>query len=92
VNELRTGGPDVRPGHSRRRPWIGPAGFRLLRAGQRLTQLQLAERAGVSKEAIHTYESGRKAPHPRTLVLLAAALGVPSSTLANPPPELRLSA
>jgi transcriptional regulator with XRE-family HTH domain len=55
--------------------------LRSLRAERRWTQRELAERAGVSKEAIYTYECGRKSPHPSTLRLLAAALEVPTGAL-----------
>jgi DNA-binding XRE family transcriptional regulator len=50
--------------------------LRALRTDRRWTQRELAERAGISKEAIHVYERGRKCPHQSTLRLLAAALGV----------------
>jgi transcriptional regulator with XRE-family HTH domain len=58
------------------RPAVGPAGtwLRALRLGRRLRQVALAELAGVSKEAVHTIERGRKHPHPSTLLLLARAL------------------
>jgi transcriptional regulator with XRE-family HTH domain len=72
--------------------WIGPGGLRRLRAERRLTQLQLAERAGVSKEAIHTYESGRKRPRRGTMRLLAGALGVPVVVLSGADAPLPLSA
>jgi transcriptional regulator with XRE-family HTH domain len=72
--------------------WIGPIGLRALRSERRWTQLQLAERAGLSKEAIYTYESGRKRPRPSTLRLLAGALGVPSAALGATEAPFRLSA
>jgi DNA-binding XRE family transcriptional regulator len=59
------------------RPAVGPDGvwLRTNRLGRRLTRADLAERAGVSKEAVHTNERGRKHPHGSTLALLARALG-----------------
>ena len=60
-----------------------PIGERLrrLRNGQRLTQRQLADRAGISLEAVWTIENGRKHPRRSTALLLAQALGVDTATL-----------
>jgi transcriptional regulator with XRE-family HTH domain len=63
------------------RPRLAVERLRALRAERRWTRRELAERAGVSKEAIYTYERGRKSPHRSTLRLLAAALEVPPGTL-----------
>src|SRR5438105_6521841 len=57
--------------------------LRSLRVDLRLTQQELADLAGVSKQAIHTYERGRKYPHRSTLGLLAAALGVEVASIAG---------
>jgi transcriptional regulator with XRE-family HTH domain len=61
--------------------------LRRLRTERRLTQQRLADRAGISKEAIHVYERGRKRPRASTLALLARALGVPPAELAGPSAE-----
>lgn len=58
------------------------ARLRDLRLSRRLTQRQLADRAGISIEAVWTIENGRKSPRRGTLALLAAALGVPVADLA----------
>jgi transcriptional regulator with XRE-family HTH domain len=55
--------------------------LRLLRIERQLTQRQLADRAGVSVEAISTIERGRKQPRLGTAELLAAVLDVPVGTL-----------
>jgi transcriptional regulator with XRE-family HTH domain len=49
------------------------------------TQQQLADRAGISKEAVYTYEAGRKRPHRSTAVRIAATLGVPAAHLCGAP-------
>jgi predicted ATPase/transcriptional regulator with XRE-family HTH domain len=55
--------------------------LRRLRLEAGLSQEQLAERARISVQAIGAYERGkRRAPHPETLALLAAALNVPDET------------
>jgi transcriptional regulator with XRE-family HTH domain len=56
-----------------------PFGVRLrhLRVAARLTQELLAERSGISVDAISTLESGRRQrPHPQTVLLLAVGLGL----------------
>jgi transcriptional regulator with XRE-family HTH domain len=58
--------------------------LRGLRTRSGLTQRQLAERAGVSIEAISTIERGRKAPRRSTAQLLAAVLDVPADVLFVP--------
>jgi DNA-binding XRE family transcriptional regulator len=55
--------------------------LRELRADRGWTRQELAERAGVSKEAIYTHERGRKHPRRDTLCLLAEALGVSPADL-----------
>ena len=49
-------------------------GLRDLRQDAALTQLELAQRAGLSKTTIVNIEAGRIAPHPPTVRKLAAAL------------------
>ena len=41
-----------------------------------LTAIELAEKTGLTKAAVWNYSSGRNAPDPETLCLLADALGV----------------
>ena len=48
---------------------------RSLRAAARLSQRELARRAGTSQPTIAAYESGRKSPTLRTLEHLAASVG-----------------
>jgi DNA-binding XRE family transcriptional regulator len=55
--------------------------LRELRDHRGWTRQELAERAGVSKEAIYTHERGRKHPRRDTLCLLAEALGVSPADL-----------
>ena len=50
--------------------------IRALRAGQGLTQLQLAQRLGVSDRAVSKWENGRGAPDVTLLRALAEALDV----------------
>jgi predicted ATPase len=52
------------------------------RRAARLTQAELAERAGYSVVYISTLERGARAPHPTTVALLADALGLSPSELA----------
>jgi transcriptional regulator with XRE-family HTH domain len=61
--------------------------LRELRGRRGWTQGELAERAGVSKEAIYTHERGRKHPRRDTLRLLAEALGVAPAELLGPAPS-----
>ena len=51
-------------------------GLRELREAAVLTQMELAERAGVSADAIRDIENGRVQPRPRTLRKIAEALGI----------------
>jgi transcriptional regulator with XRE-family HTH domain len=51
-------------------------GLRELREAAVLTQAELAERAGVSPDAIRDIENGRVQPRPRTLRKIAEALGM----------------
>jgi predicted nucleotidyltransferase/DNA-binding XRE family transcriptional regulator len=49
--------------------------LRSARRGARLTQIQLADRAGVTQSVISAYESGRRQPSLPTLQALIAATG-----------------
>ena len=68
-----------------------PIGLRVrrLRVGRSLTQRQLADQAGISVEAIHTIERGRKYPRRSTVTLLAVALGVAVDELPRSPSRRR---
>ena len=57
--------------------------LRELRDHRGWTRRELAERAGVSKEAIYAHERGRKHPRRDTLYLLADALGVSPADLVG---------
>ena len=58
-------------------------GLRDLRLEAALTQLELAQRAGVSKTTIVNIEAGRIEPHPPTVRKLAQALGVEPRVLVR---------
>jgi len=51
-------------------------GLRDLRQDAALTQLELAQKAGLSKTTIVNIEAGRISPHPPTVRKIAAALDV----------------
>lgn len=50
--------------------------IRTARKEARLTQAELAEKAGVAAITVHQYESGKRQPRIEHLVSIAAALGV----------------
>jgi transcriptional regulator with XRE-family HTH domain len=50
--------------------------LRELRLDAGLSQQELAERAGITREAVSMMETGKRSPYPRTMRQLAAALGV----------------
>ena len=62
-----------------------PARLRRLREQAGLSAPDLAAAAGVSRQQIHGYESGRNEPRLSTLLRLAEALGVTVSTLVDEP-------
>ena len=66
-----------------------PANVARLRLDRRLTQANLAERAGLSRVALGKIERGAVLPRARTLVALAGALGVPVRELVVPVRPLR---
>jgi SOS-response transcriptional repressor LexA len=77
---------DFMPRRTRRQPHVArpeSAGRRIrrLRMQQEMTQIQLAERAGVNQGFLSSIESGRRAARPSTLRALAVALGVPEAVL-----------
>jgi len=53
------------------------------RKAKRWTQLELAERSGVSQQAISFIENGRNSPSESTIRLLADALGLSVSDLLH---------
>jgi transcriptional regulator with XRE-family HTH domain len=61
--------------------------LRELRAAAGLTQKALAERAGLTREAVACLETGRNDPRWKTVVALCAALGVTSDEFLKPPGE-----
>lgn len=54
-----------------------------LREARVLTQRELANMAGISTKTLNDVERFRVRAHPKTLRKLAAALGVPPTTLAE---------
>lgn len=56
-----------------------------LREAKGWTQEELAERSGVSAQAVSHYETGRRSPLFSTAVHLAAALGCPVTDLLQDP-------
>ena len=51
--------------------------LRALRKGQKLTQQDVAERAGITRASLSNYELDRRTPDLKTLQSLAAVFGVP---------------
>lgn len=64
------------------------ARIRIMRNFLGLTQAELAEKVGVSKQAITTYETGKREPPFRNLIRLARIFKVSVDwLLGEPPPE-----
>ncbi|CAA0079541.1 Transcriptional regulator ClgR [BD1-7 clade bacterium] len=55
--------------------------IREMRAAKGLTQVELAEAAGLSRTYLTMVENGSRNAHIKNLVLIATALGVPVSEL-----------
>ena len=72
-------------GEIRKREGIAiiPDKIKLLRKKNKLTQVELAEKAHVKQSTIQAYESGRAKPFYGTAVQLANALGVDIDVLLN---------
>ena len=64
--------------------WFGKR-LRELRAAAGLTQRQLAERAGLTREGVAYLETGRHDPRWTTVVALCMALGITSDQFLQPP-------
>jgi transcriptional regulator with XRE-family HTH domain len=62
-----------------------PARLRALREAAGWSQAELAQAAGVSQQAVNTYERGERCPSWEAALRLAAALGVPVGALAEAP-------
>jgi Zn-dependent peptidase ImmA (M78 family)/transcriptional regulator with XRE-family HTH domain len=56
-----------------------PAKLREARLAKRLKQTELAERVGVTRQAVSAYEQGDKSPEPETLTRIASSLEQPLS-------------
>lgn len=65
---------------------LNPDKLRQLMAEQGLTQVALAERAGVRQSNVSAYLSGGAHPRPMAIAKLAAALGVASEDLCGATP------
>lgn len=65
-----------------------PARLKEARFAARLTQTELAEKAGVKRQSVSYYEMGEKVPEPETMVALAKALGQPISFFTRPDREV----
>lgn len=52
-----------------------------------LTQLDLAERAGLAHITVHQYEAGKRQPGIKQIKSIAKALDIPVSTLIDSPEE-----
>ena len=57
--------------------------LRELRLDAGYSQAELAERAGLTREAISLLETGKRNPYPRTVRKLAGVLGVDPSELVK---------
>jgi transcriptional regulator with XRE-family HTH domain len=66
--------------------WFGPR-LRELREERGLTQAQLAEKAGMTKDGLAFLERSERAPAWATALSLAAALGVDCTAFTTPPAE-----
>jgi transcriptional regulator with XRE-family HTH domain len=64
--------------------WFGKR-LRELRAAAGLTQRQLAERAGLTREGVAYLETGRHDPRWTTVVALCVALDITSDQFLKPP-------
>ena len=62
---------------------LGPT-LRHLRQQRRESMRQVAERAGITLQALHTYETGRRVPRLSTLQAIGAALGCEVSVVLTP--------
>jgi Zn-dependent peptidase ImmA (M78 family)/transcriptional regulator with XRE-family HTH domain len=60
-----------------------PAKLRDARLAKRLNQTELAERVGVTRQAVSAYEQGEKSPDPDTLSRIASVLEQPLSYFLN---------
>jgi putative transcriptional regulator len=58
--------------------------LKVLRAGRDWTQQDLAERAGVSRQTIHSIEAGKYDPSLPLAFTLARVFGVPIETIFDP--------
>ena len=57
--------------------------IRKIRTDKGMTQQELADKAGITKRAVASYESEGRRPHPTTLKRIAQALGVTSEFLRD---------
>jgi transcriptional regulator with XRE-family HTH domain len=64
-----------------------PGRLRELREAAGLTQGQLAERAGVKRDAVARWEAGKREPGWSNVLGLAEALGVDCTAFTQPPAE-----
>ncbi len=64
------------------------ARVRKVRRRTAITQVELAQRAGISADSVNKIETGHHSPRPTTLRKLATALGVEVGELMEAPPEV----
>ena len=64
------------------------ARIRIMRKSLGLTQADLAKKIGITKQAITTYETGKREPPFRNLIGLSRALNVTTDWLLGEPPTI----
>jgi transcriptional regulator with XRE-family HTH domain len=69
-----------------RAAWFGGR-LRELREQKGLSQRQLADQAGMNKDALARLERGERSPSWETVLTLAEALGVECTAFVHPPAE-----
>ncbi len=74
---------DAEPHH----PVAAPAERRRLREAQSLTQAQVAERVGVSRDTVRAWETGRTTPRGRKAQTYASLLAAAPTTAPEAPPR-----
>ncbi|RME35466.1 MAG: XRE family transcriptional regulator [Gammaproteobacteria bacterium] len=76
VQELETGKDELVPGEVAKRLLEGESPIRIWREFRRISQMELARRAGISQAYVAQLESGRRQGGMRTLKAIARALNL----------------